>query len=507
MSTVLITGATLIDGTGSPAVKADVFIKGDRIEAVGTFGSKSADTVIDGEGMIVAPGFIDVNTDSDHYLSLFTDPAQQDFLTQGVTTIIGGHCGSSLAPLIKGTLESIRKWGDINLVNVNWHTMEELLWTLQTVSPAINFATLVGHSTVRRGLIGDQIRDLTEPELQLMSSILRQAVEEGAIGISTGLAYNHSRETPYNELKMLASLVARFGAVYSTHLRNETEGLIDSITETIALAKEARIKTIISHFRPIKGFEKQFTEALEMINKVDAEIYFDAYPFDYSIVPIYTLLPDWAAQGSLEQMQAVIKDPLREEDLKKDFAKISGDDIIIARAPGFDYSIGKNITQYAAAQEVDMPQGLLNLMRFTRLKGVVFKRNINYSMIVDALMSDKALVASNSPSLLEGRNVIENERASKTFSKFLDICAERGVKLEWAINKITEKPAKIFGLKDRGIIREGAIADVVVLQKVSPDSEAHRVGLRAIHAIIAGELALKDGVVQATRNGKIIKRQ
>lgn len=506
MATVLITGGTIIDGTGAPAAKGDLFIKNDRIEAVGIIGSKAADVVIDATGMIVTPGFIDVNTDSDHYLSLFTDPAQQDFLLQGVTTIIGGHCGSSLAPLIKGTLESIRKWGDINLVNVNWHTMEELLWTLQTIGPAINFATLVGHSTVRRGLLGDQIRDLTEPELQLMSSIMRQAIEEGAIGISTGLAYNHARGTPYNELQVLGSLAARFNRVYATHLRNETDGLTDSVAETIALAKENRLRTIISHLRPIKGFEKQFTDALAMIASADAEVYFDAYPFDYSIVPIYTLLPEWAQQGSLEQMQSVIKDPLREEDLKKEFAALNGDEIVIARAPGFDYSIGKTITQYAQAQEVSVPQGLLNFMRYTRLKGVVFKKNINYSMIVDALMTEKALLASNSPSLLEGRNVIENERASKTFSKFLDICAERGVKLEWAINKMTGKPAGVFNLKDRGVIREGAIADVAILQKVAPDSKEHKVGLRAIHALVAGEVALRDGVVQAARNGKIIKR-
>jgi N-acyl-D-aspartate/D-glutamate deacylase len=146
-------------------------------------------------------------------------------------------------------------------------------------------------------------------------------------------------------------------------------------------------------------------------------------------------------------------------------------------------------------------------MRYTRLKGVVFKKNINYSMIVDALFTEKALLASNSPSLLEGRNVIENERASKTFSKFLDLCAERGVKLEWAINKMTQKPAVLFGLKDRGVIRPGAIADIAILQKVSPETKGHAVGLRAIHALVAGEIALKDGVVQAARNGKIIKRQ
>ncbi len=505
MGTILIKGSTVIDGTGTPGVVTDILIKNDLISAIGNFSANQADVVLDGAGMITTPGFIDVNTDSDHYLSLFTDPAQQDFLLQGVTTIVGGQCGSSLAPLIKGTLESIRKWGDINLVNVNWHTMEELLWTLQTLSPGVNFATLVGHSTVRRGILGEEIRDLNESEVQLSSSIVRQAIEEGAIGVSTGLAYNHSRGTPFAEIKMLASIAARFNGVYGTHLRDETENVEQSVTETIAIAKETGVPTIISHFRPIIGFEKQFTAALELIRATDAPIYFDAYPFDYSIVPIYTLLPQWAQQGSLEKMQELIKDTGQEVELKKEFAKIQGDQVVIARAPGFDYSIGKTLTEYAATQEVDAQQGLLNLMRYTRLKAVVFRKNINYSMVVDALMGEKALVASNSPSLLENRNVIENERASKTFSKFLNICMERGLKLEWAINKITAKPAKILNFKDRGILKEGMVADLAVLQPLLlPHSKQG--GFQPVHVIVGGELAVRDGIFQGVRNGKVLRR-
>lgn len=505
MATLLIKGSTVFDGTGKPGQKADVLVKNDRIVAVGSLGTSQADIVIDGADLITAPGFIDVNTDSDHYLSLFTDPAQQDFLLQGVTSIVGGHCGSSLAPLIRGSLESIRKWGDINLVNVNWHTMEELLWTLQTIGPSINFATLVGHATVRRGLLGEQIRDLTAPELQLLSATVRQSLEEGAIGVSTGLAYNHARGTPYHEVAMLGNLAARFNGVYATHLRDEKEGLVASVTETIAVAKEAGVRTVISHFRPIKGYEKQFTEALALIQTTDAPVYFDAYPFDYSIVPIYTLLPAWAQQGSLEQMQSVVKDPAREAEILEGISSLDGDSVIIARAPGFDYSIGKTLTEYAQAQEVDVATGLLTLMRYTRLKAVVFRKNINYGMVVDALMTDRALLASNSPSLLETRNVIENERASKTFATFMNIALERGLALEWIIHKMTGKPASVFGLAGRGVIAEGAAADLVILEKRAP-AKMSGVGYHPLHVVVSGELAVKDGIFQGTKSGKIIKR-
>ncbi len=504
MGTLLIKGGTVIDGTGKPGEQADILVKGDKITAMGSLGASSADVVIDASGLIVTPGFIDVNTDSDHYLSLFTDPAQQDFLLQGVTTIVGGQCGSSLAPLIKGTLESIRKWGDINLVNVNWHTMEELLWTLQTLGPAINFATLVGHATIRRGLIGEQIRELTEEELQVLSSVVRQSLEQGAQGVSTGLAYNHARGTPFNEIKLLGTLATRFNAIYTTHLRSETDGLLDAVTETIALAKETGVKTMISHFRPIKGYEASFTKALEMIRATDSPVYFDAYPFDYSIVPIYTLLPEWGQQGSLEQMQAIVKDPQRTAELLEFFKATKGEEIIIARAPGFDYSIGKTLAEYATAQEVDVARGLLNLMQFTKLKAVVFKKNINYGLAIDALMTDKAFVASNSPSLLETRSVIENERAIKTFSKFIEIALERGLSLEWAIAKITAKPAQFMNFKDRGVLREGAIADITLLQEL-PMANKHR-ALRALHVVVGGEVSVRDGIFQGSRNGKVLKR-
>jgi N-acyl-D-amino-acid deacylase len=204
-------------------------------------------------------------------------------------------------------------------------------------------------------------------------------------------------------------------------------------------------------------------------------------------------------------MQAIIKDETREAELLESLKLIDGETVVIARAPGFDYSIGKTITQYSQAQEVDTAHGLLALMRYTRLKAVVFRKNINYGMVIDALLSEKSLLASNSPSLLETRNVIENERASKTFSKFIDICADRGIAFEWVIQKITSKPAQIFGLVDRGVIREGAVADLVVLQKSAPDKE-HKGSMHALYVVVGGEVAVKEGVFQGSKNGKIIRR-
>ena len=195
---ILIKNISIIDGTGKPAFRADILIKDDKISAIGVFPNKQADTVIDGLGLTATPGFIDVNNDSDHYLGLFTNPSQDDFLLQGVTTIIGGQCGSSLAPLLYGSLKSIRKWTGANEVNVDWRTIGELKNTLRRVGIGVNFATLIGHSTVRRDLIGEEIRDLTETETDIFRHAIERAMKDGALGFSTGLGYAHSRNVSYS---------------------------------------------------------------------------------------------------------------------------------------------------------------------------------------------------------------------------------------------------------------------------------------------------------------------
>ncbi len=489
---ILIKNSFVVDGTGSPGEKKDILLKDNRIVAIGDLGSKSADRVIDGLGLLAVPGFIDINTDSDHYLSLFTDPLQQDFLLQGVTTIIGGHCGSSLAPLIQGTLESVRKWGD-----VNWNTVKEFLAVREKRRLGVNFGTLVGHSTIRRSLLGQAIRDLTEGELATLAALVRQALAEGALGLSTGLGYNHARQTPMLEISRLLDVVKEMGGVYTTHLRNEREGIVDAVAETITASEAAGVPTIISHFRPIKGYEQQFATALRLIEETSGLVRFDGYPFDYSMMPVYTLLPEWAQIGTIETMLATLAEHDQHE-LFASFSQFTGDDLVIARAPGFDYLVGKTLKEYAASQEVTTPEGLLHLMKVTGLRAVLFHKNINVEVMLRALESEAAFVASNSPSLIESRNVIENERAAKTFSRFLKYAESSGKGIEWAVHKVTQEPAQKFKLKDRGVLKEGMIADVALLSIKDQ---------RASHVFVGGAAVVSDGVIQEVYNGIILRHE
>jgi len=445
---LLIKEVQVVDGTGRPPYKADVLIQKNIISAIGNLKRRPAQKEIDGLGNYLAPGFIDISTDSDHYLTLITRPSQSDFTSQGVTTIIGGHCGASLAPLLYGTLESIRKWADPEDINVNWHTTAEFLKTLDKLPLGVNFGTLAGHSTIRRALIGESDRRLTAKELAVFERILKRALEEGAFGFSTGLGYVHGRSAVGGEIKSLVKIVADHGGVYTTHLRSETEGLLDSVKETIKTTEKAGAKTVISHLRPIKGYETQFLEALKLLEKsaARASVYFDIYPYATSIQAIYTLLPLEIQKGNLETMLEQVKDKKAVGQIKKEWQKLNMRGIKVASAPHHPYLIGRMI------EDAD---DLINLMIATNLRATVSNPNINGDLLPDTLAMSRAFIASSG-----------SEQVSNTFPKYLEMAVKDGeVPIERAIKKITSDAFSYFGVKHRGVVKERNIADLVIIGK------------------------------------------
>ena len=498
---VLIKGAQIIDGTGKPAYKADVLLRGDKISAIGAFPNKKADVVIDGLGLFLTPGFIDVNTDSDHYLSLFTEPYQKDFVRQGVTTIFGGHCGSSLAPLLYGGLESIRKWSDINQINVDWHSVGEFLKVLDRRGLGVNFGTLIGHSTLRRALIGEGLRDLTISDLEIFKKYINDSMKEGAFGISTGLSYAHSRQVPYSEIKELVQVVAEHKGVYATHLRNEKEGLLPAIYETLKVAEETGVETLISHFKPIYGYERDYQTALEIMTL--ANVHYDTYPFDTSVIPIYTLLPDWAQVGGFEVIRTYLTTPGTRENVVKAISATKGDeigDIRIAQAPGFSHLIGKTIRELAENEGLSLPETLIKMILLTNFRAVVFYKNIALSLAIAGLMREQAMVSSNGASLPDDPDILKQERFYNTFPRFLEVVnSQKPISLEKAIKKITSDAARKFGLKQRGVIQSDNFADLTMFS-FTPAGK-----MKVEFVFVNGEMAVKEGEARSSLSGTILR--
>lgn len=499
--TLLIENVQVLGAREKFSGPVDVFISGEKISAIGDLGGKVADQMIEGQGAYLAPGFIDVNTDSDHYLSLFTDPEQSDFLRQGVTTIIGGNCGASLAPLLYGGLESIQKWADLRQINVDWHTVHEFLSLFETKRPlGVNFATLIGHATIRRALLGESLRDLTKNELMVFSETLRKALQEGGFGLSTGLGYVHSRKVPYQEVKSLLGIIKEHDGVYTTHLRKSGSELQESIDETVRVAKETGVKTIVSHLLPLRGFEREYEKALETIDGLPPEldVHFDLYPFDMSMLALYTFLPLWAQNGGLEVMASNVKDEWLHARIVKDLPEISDHHgFIVAQAPRNNDLVGRSLKDLTEIYEKGPREALLHLMIATNLRATVLYRNINGGFISRALKSPRAFVSSNAASMREDAlvRIKKPERATATFPRFLAMAEKENLmSLEDAISKITREPARLFGIKGRGVIQEGAIADLAGFK----NGEVK-------FTVVNGRVAMKDGVRIGVLAGRVFR--
>jgi len=460
---LLIKGVQVVNGKGEEPYKADVLVQRNVISAIGNLKGKDTDKVIDGLGHYLAPGFIDVHNSADHYLGLFSNPAQENFIKQGITTIIGGHCGASLAPLLYGDLDSVRKWADPHDINIDWHTLKELRKTLERISVGVNFGTLVGHSTIRRALAGDRTR-LLQRELDVFKGVLERSMNDGAFGISSGLGYVHGKSASKNEIRELIDIVRKFDGVYSVHLRNETKKIVESVKEIVDVVKGLQVRTVISHFRPIKGFEKEFNEASKIISETE-DIYFDVYPYGISVRPLYTLLPEWAQVENIEAMLERVRSKKTNEFIEKDLSSLRGDDIVIGGAPHHEYLVGKTIGDIAQNLSMSTAKAALHIMDITNLRAVLFYKDVDETFLMDVLLNEKALIASHGKGVMKGEYMV-HDRSVDSFPKYLKLVVGGGkLSLEEAVRRVTSRPAGFFGIRDRGVVKEGGVADLVLLDK------------------------------------------
>lgn len=495
---LLIRNVKILGGPKDLPETSDVFINGEIISAIGNFPRKDADEVIDGQGAYLAPGFIDVDTTSDHHLTILTDPSQEDFVRQGVTTIIGGHCGASLAPLLYGSLESVRKWADPGKVNVNWHSLGEFLSVLARRPLGVNFGTFIGHSTIRRAMIGEELRDLTANEIKVFSGVVERSLGEGAFGLSLGLEYVHTRATPYAELKAFAEIVRAKGGILSAHLRHTGREIDKAAAEIVKLQKETGVPLLISHFVPLLGAEEDYKKALAVLDSLppEADVHADIYPFPGVVLAIYRMLPEWAQNGNLELMNKNIEDAWLSKRILKDLPEIKPEDFTVeaARNPVL---VGKSLKEFMEISgKADVREALLELMRAVQLQAVISWQNVNGDLLESVLDNPRVFIGSHSASLKNQsvQGSFQSRRSRETFTAYLTRAEAKGVLAE-GVERITRLPAHKFGLRGRGEVKEGFIADLTVFRA----GEVRQV-------VLNGKTVLKDGNLTGLLFGKILKR-
>ncbi len=521
MYDIIIRDGLIVDGTGKKPYKGTVAIKNGQISKITSKdnGYRSNFKII-AKDKIITPGFIDVSSHSDTYLTLFTAPSQKSLITQGVTTLIGGNCGASLAPLISNSaIASIQKWTDMSNINIDWHTFREYLEVLNQKSFAPNFASLIGYDTVRRGLIGDENRALTDVELEIMAKLINQSLEEGAIGVSLGLAFSHMQAVDKKELLQLANIVRKHNKIITVHTRNDGEKVVDSIQEIIDIVSNTKVKTHINHLKILGRKNWKYAQEInEIINKAILDklpLTFDIFPYTANNTVAYLLLPNWVSLGGRRVLLENLKDTSIRENLVQEMKSNSYDysRIIVSDSPMNRSIIGKSIVEIAKNQNMGVEDAVIQLVIASEGRARVIVDSISDKHINELLDFDNSMLGSDSAgyddNLIKYKNY-EHPRSFGAFTKFLQDYVLTG-KLDWqhAIPKITYLPARTFGLNNIGIIRENMRADLVILDPNNIQSCAtfkqpiqYSTGIETV--IINGKIALQDGEV-VNLEGEVFK--
>ena len=525
MYDILIKNGTVIDGSGRPMYRGDVAVKDGRIVAVGDVRHSHTERVIDATGQYVAPGFIDVNNHSDTYWQLLAHPELESLLYQGITTIIGGNSGSSLAPLAgPDIIRSIQKWTDIEKINFNWLSMRDFFREVERRRPAVNFATLVGHGTIRRGAMYDKTRTITPDEIESMQRMLSVALKEGAIGLSTGLKYTHARGAGTRELSALAKMALSYNGTYVTYVRDEEGDLVKAVEEAILVARDAGIPLHISHLKAVgRNNWHLMDEVFNVIETAalnDVSVSFDVYPYTTTGSVLYTLLPEWVTGEGKTMMLERLKDPSVRNTVLRDMRNKTTDysTIVIASSTLSKMLSRKKISEIALLQGKSPEETVLDFLIASKGQAIVSMEVLSEKNVLKAVRHPFSIISSNGvgyPVSHKETGELVHPRNFGTFPRVFAEYVRTQKVLSWeeAIHKMTGKPALKFQLDRRGFLLPGYFADIVVFQPETiadratmEDPYQYATGISSL--IINGSLALEEGeLLLQKRFGRVLKRK
>lgn len=522
MFDILIKNGTVVDGTGKKGFAADVAVSKNKIEKIGKISWSKGRTEIDAKGKIVAPGFIDIHNHSDGYWQIFLEPQLPSLLFQGITTIIGGNCGASIAPLadIK-IIESIQKWTDLKKVNVDWLTMSEFSEKMKMKSLSLNFGTLIGHGTLRRGIIHDEMRRLDRNEFEEMKKTLEKSLTEGALGFSAGLAYSHEKKATWDELVEFSGIVKSSGRVFSVHLRDEAGGIIAALEEAIDLAKQTGVSLEVSHLK-VMGEQNWplMDKVLDMIKCAEesgADVNFDVYPYTQTGSVLYVYLPDWAAEGGKKMLIRRLKEKhLRGKIIEemKETAQYHYEDAVIA-ACSFSKSLAKRkISEIAAERGLSVEEAIIDLLVASEGRVITLMECLSEDNLKKLIKHPLSIIATDGA----GYGVSHREsgelvhpRCFGAFPRILGkyVREEKLLSLEEAVKKMTSLPAKKFRLDGRGVLEKGNIADIAVFDpKIISDKATvenpYQYSEGVEQVIVNGKFAMRDRKLTREMNGQFL---
>jgi N-acyl-D-amino-acid deacylase len=527
MYDVLIVGGDVLDGSGTPAQRADVGITAGRIAGVGNLAKEGGKETIVAEGQIVAPGFIDLHAHDDFNLPL--NPVQAGKVFQGVTTDVVGNCGYSPAPIVaarRKLAEELWSFVDSGL-DTSWSTFGEFLARLPPTG--LNVVPLVGHLAVRVAAMGADDRAPTPAELEHMRSLVDEAMGAGAFGVSTGLIYPPACYAKTDEIVEVAKVAARHGGGYFTHMRNEAEGILDSIRETVEIGTRSGAPVQISHLKVAnKGNWGRAKEVLALIDRVRASgvtLHADQYPYTAASTGLKTLLPQWAHAGGAMALVARLQDPATRARIAAEVVGSMGagtiriatwDDAVVSDSASRPDVAGLSLAALGQKMDRQPVEALFDVLIADRASTLGIFFSIGEDDLRQIMRHPAVGVGSDGIFLGVPGKPDRSKPHPRYFGTFPRVIGkytrdEHVLTLPQAVHKMTGLSAQILGLKDRGLIRGGMAGDVVVFDpKTVADTatyaEPHQQPRGIGTVIVNGVVTVKDGRMTGNIGGKVLRR-
>ncbi len=523
---LLVAGGLVYDGSGGPPVRADVGVAGGAVREIGRIRRSRARTLIEAGGLAVAPGFIDVHDHTD--TNILVDPQAESAVRQGVTTVVCGQCGGSPFPLSPAGLAELQS--DLRAaygLEADWTDIRGFLARVESAGTALNFATFVGHGSVRAAVMGYDARPAAADELEKMKGLVAEAMAGGALGLSSGLEYTPGSFAPTEELVELARVAGRTGGVYATHMRNEDATVLEAVDEALRVAREAAVRLQISHLKICHSIYWPKIDALmaklEEARRGGLSLHCDRYPYVASATTLSLLFPLWSREGTTRDFLARLGDPAFDARLRAALADKerllgSWDKVLITEVASDKNRAVEGMNVAAAAARAGKPpyeymrdllveeEARVGMVDFYGSEDIL-KRILSRPYI--GVGADGAAIAARGP-LSKGR---PHPRNYGTFPRALGkyVREEKVVPLEEMIRKVTFLPAEHLGFVRRGLLKVGWAADICVFdpdriidKATYKEPAAYPEGIP--HVVVNGRIVVADGEPTGTLPGRVLRK-
>lgn len=522
MTDLILRGGTLHDGLGGEGRQQDIAVTGDRITGLGDLSQEAAGRTLDVSGLVVAPGFIDIHTHSD--FSLLINRPMRSSLAQGVTTELVGNCGTSIGLVTAGeNFAQERRWAERGGTVLDWSRMSGYLARVEDGGLGGNVATLAGHGTIRKAVLGFEDRPPTAGELSRMQAMLAEALADGAVGLSTGLEYLPGGYAKHEEVAALAAVAREAGGFYATHIRNEGDTLVESIAEAIRVAEATGVPLQLSHHksegRANWGKPRVTLPLMAAARAAGLDVLTDQYPYTAFMTGMSViLLPRWAKDGTMENMLARLRDPSDRARILATIAEEPWDwtTVQVGVARTRREVQGMTLAALGASEGKTPAEAALDLL--VSEEGWV-------SAVHFAMSEEDIEFVLSDPHTMIGSDGVANDPASemaadkthpRTYGTYPRVLAryvrDREIlSLGEAVRRMTSLPARRLGLTDRGTLRAGAMADITVFDPRAVSDAAtfddpHRFPVGIPHVVVNGRLALENGVQTDVLSGRVLRR-